>query len=537
MKSSTQVPADLTSLFEALPGPLQDTVSWLASHHVAAMIFLFLILRILASLFRLYPSRAMVLWFVGICLVATASVSPIALGGVCLAGAVVIYCYNSFKLFPVVRSTPLRWALRSFALFVTCGSVALYSFPIAVLAMDMSLVAFMFVDLLMLPWKSSFGVERQMLTVASLKKKHSIELIVSNKNPWRVLVDIRDDFPQEFELDTEEFEVVLKPRTKITLKYFCEAYRRGSYQLSYVYMRIQSLLGLWVKLVDLECPATLRVYPDMQQLGEYAILARTNRLSLMGLRRTRKIGQDNEFERLRDYTVDDNFRHIDWRSTARRNKLTVRDFQANQSQRLMFMLDCGRMMTNESQGITMLDHSINAMLMASYVALQKGDSVGLIAFSDRVHAYVPCKGSMSQLNQLIHAVHDLHPQLVESRFDQAFFYLSQQCRKRSLVLLLTNVVDEVNGNQIESHLTSVAKKHLALGVFLRDHQIFDVAEVGTESLDMVYKGAVATEIINWRSELLMDLAHRNVIALDCFPEDMTAPLVNKYLEIKARHLL
>ena len=102
------------------------------------------------------------------------------------------------------------------------------------------------------------------------------------------------------------------------------------------------------------------------------MLARTNRLSLMGVRRTRKIGQDNEFERLRDYTRDDNYKHIDWRSTARRSKLTVKDFQANQSQRLLFLIDCGRMMTNEADGLSLLDHALNAMLMLSYVALKQG---------------------------------------------------------------------------------------------------------------------------------------------------------------------
>ena len=90
----------------------------------------------------------------------------------------------------------------------------------------------------------------------------------------------------------------------------------------------------------------------MKQLAEYAMLARTNRLSLMGVRRTRKIGQDNEFERLRDYTLDDNYKHIDWRTTARRSKLTVKDFQTNQSQRIIFLLDCGRMMTNEAAGLS-----------------------------------------------------------------------------------------------------------------------------------------------------------------------------------------
>ena len=116
----------------------------------------------------------------------------------------------------------------------------------------------------------------------------------------------------------------------------------------------------------------LNVYPDMKQLSDYALLARTNRLSLIGVRKTRRVGQDNEFERLRDYTRDDNYRHIDWRSTARRRKLTVRQFQNDQSQRVIFLLDCGRMMTNERGGYSLLDHALNSTLMMAYVALVAG---------------------------------------------------------------------------------------------------------------------------------------------------------------------
>src|SRR5690606_22620489 len=130
-----------------------------------------------------------------------------------------------------------------------------------------------------------------------------------------------------------------------------------------LHLSVRSRLGFWRRLIDLPVRSEVNVYPDMKQLSEYAVLARTNRLTLMGVRRTRRIGQDNEFARLRDYTRDDNFKHIDWRSTARRQKLTVKDFQANQSQRLMFLVDCGRMMTNEAAGLSLLDHGFNAMLM------------------------------------------------------------------------------------------------------------------------------------------------------------------------------
>jgi uncharacterized protein (DUF58 family) len=219
----------------------------------------------------------------------------------------------------------------------------------------------------------------------------------------------------------------------------------------------------------------------MQQLSEYAVLARKNRLSLMGLRRTRRVGQDNEFERLRDYTVDDNYKHIDWRSTARRNKLTVKDFQTNQSQRVIFLIDSGRMMTNQSAGLSLLDHALNAMLMLSFVALRQGDAVGMVCFSDQIHSHVPVRGGMAQMNRLLHAAFDRFPQLVESRYDEAFLYLDSHCKKRSLVILITNVIDEVNARQIQQYLGVLAGRHLPLGVLLRDHRLFDAVEANCQN--------------------------------------------------------
>jgi uncharacterized protein (DUF58 family) len=246
---------------------------------------------------------------------------------------------------------------------------------------------------------------------------------------------------------------------------------------------------------------------------------------------------DHDFERLRDYSQDDNYKHIDWRATARRRKLTVRDFQTSQSQRIIFLLDCGRMMSNEAVGISLLDHSLNALLMLSFVALKQGDAVGLICFSDQIHNYVPPRGGMSQMNRLLHASFNRFPQLVESRYDAAFLHLSSYCKKRSLVVLMTNVIDEVNAHQIQRYLTTLVGRHLPLGVLLRDHRLFDAADQPHPQGVDLYCAAAAAEILTWRHQVLTDLQHQGVLALDVFPEDLTAPLVNRYLEIKARHLL
>ncbi len=404
-------------------------------------------------------------------------------------------------------------------------------------AFDGLLLAVALADLFTLPGPDSFSVERQTGRIASLRKPHAVSVTLSNLARTGYYVWVRDDVPPELCPQPDTFQLQLVPRSRAVLRYTLQPSRRGAFQLRYVHVRGRSRLGLWQRLIDYPLTSGVNVYPDLKQIGEYALLARTNRLSLMGVRRTRRIGQDNEFERLRDFTLDDNYKHIDWRSTARRLKLTVRDFQANQSQRVVFLVDCGRMMTNQAAGLSLLDHSLNAMLMLSYVALSHGDSVGLLCFSDEIHCYVPPTGGMRQMNRLLHAVFDRFPRLVESRYEEAFVYLAAHCRKRALVVLLTNLIDEVNAHQVSRYLRSFVGRNLPLGVWLRDRRLFEAADVSEPHGPALFRAAAAADIIAWRHQVLVELVTSGVLAIDTYPEQLTAPLVNRYLEIKARHLL
>lgn len=392
-------------------------------------------------------------------------------------------------------------------------------------------------DLATLPRRKSFSITRETPKIASLKKGQEVVLTLSNHSWRRFLVQLKDDIPDTFTSKPEDFNLFVRGRSRTTLHYELTSQERGAFKLENIYLRVRGRLGLWRRHLTFKCESVVNVYPDMKQMAEYALLARTNRLSLMGVRRTRKIGQDNEFERLRDYTLDDNYKFIDWRSTARRNKLTVKDFQTSQSQRIIFLLDCGRMMTNLYNGISLLDYSLNALLMLSYVALKEGDSVGLLCFSDEIHTYVPPRGGHGQMNHLLHASFDRFPKLVESRYDQAFRYLSSHCKKRSMVVLLTNVVDEVNSKQVTQYLASAVGRHLPLGVLMRDRRIFAAADQQNPTGQNLYNAAAAAELLIWRHQVLVDLEHQGAMMLDLFPEDLTAGLVNKYLEVKARHLL
>lgn len=438
--------------------------------------------------------------------------------------------------FRVHPAAPLVAALLGSSLLTF--SVLVWTEAVVVIAVaDVVIALAALADLLTLPGAKAFTAQREAMRVASLRQPHRVTIEINNLGKLPRHVTLRDDVPSEIQATPAEFHLTLGARTRSTVHYDFRSSRRGAFEFQAVHLRVRSRWGLWNRYLSSPCASTFHVYPDMLQLAEYAILARTNRLSQMGVRRTRRVGQDNEFERLRDYNVDDNFKHIDWRSTARRNRLTVKDFQANQSQRIIFMLDCGRMMTNDCLGVSLLDHSLNAMLMLSYVALRQSDHVGLICFSDQVHTFVPPRGGMKQMNHLLHAVFDRFPKLVESRYDEAFLYLRSHCQKRSLVVMMTNVIDDVNALQIEQYLTNLVGRHLPLAVLMRDHRLFDAAELSDRGGLGLYQAAAAADILNWRHQVLADLQRRGVLSLDVFPEQMTAPLVNSYLRIKARHLL
>ena len=403
---------------------------------------------------------------------------------------------------------------------------------------------------------SKISVDRSVPRTCSIGVPTPAGLVVRNGTAMTLRGRVVDDAPESFEVSVAEHDLLLEPGREMTASRRVTPGRRGAFEMEHVYLQFASPMRFWNRQVTIDLPGRINVYPDMKQLSHYALLARTNRLSQIGVRRTRRIGQDSDFERLRDYSRDDNYRHIDWRSTAKRRKLTVREFQADQSQRIVFMLDCGRMMTGThaedgERGLSLLDHALNSMLMLAYVALQQGDSVGLLCFGDKVEKWLPPRGGRGQMNRLIEAGFDQFPRMVESRYDDAFLYLSQHCKRRSMVVLATNVIDEVNASAVVSHLTHLRGDHLPLALLLRDRDLFEAAD-GYESLlgadgEMVagdaaatmtmYRSAVAADILLWREEMIRDLRHRGALVVDALPDEMTAPLVNQYLEVKAKHLL
>jgi len=290
-----------------------------------------------------------------------------------------------------------------------------------------------------LVWKLELNIVRKSPGTASLARSFSIELRVQNSGPRSLSLQVQQDLPNTMVATDLPLLVNIPSKEVRRTQFRMKAMQRGAHTLGAHYLRLRSPVGFWVRQLVIPAEDSIRVYPDVQAVRHYELLARQNR-DIFSSRVTRQRGGDTEFERLRDYLPDDEYRRIDWKATARRRKFTVREFQLERNQNVMFLLDCGRSMTSVWNDLSALDHALNSILMMSHVAVRRGDQVGLVAFDDKVRRLVKPRSGISASNRIIQSVYDLFPARVESNYEQAFQTFRTQVRKRTLVIFITHVL-------------------------------------------------------------------------------------------------
>ena len=267
--------------------------------------------------------------------------------------------------------------------------------------------------------------------------------------------DVTDEPPVPSRSEGLPFEATLVPQRELEATYHLYPQRRGANQFRNVYFRYHSPLGLWSRNVKRPLVDDVRIYPDIKNIRRFDLLAKRNRLSEMGLKLWRLRGKEGEFERLREYRREDEMRHIDWRATAKYQKLISREYTTERNQNIVILLDCGRSMLNETDGISHLDRGLNAAIILSYIALGQGDNVSLVAFSNRIERYVgPVRGKAA-IQSLIQKTYDLEPRHEASDYGLACEDLLRRQKKRALVLLITYALDDQHLDAIGRYLRTL----------------------------------------------------------------------------------
>jgi uncharacterized protein (DUF58 family) len=403
---------------------------------------------------------------------------------------------------------------------------------VTVLALDLVLLVIAGGDLLLN--RAALEASREVAALQSVGRDFTVRLTLANAGSRTLHLEVDDDAPDS--RSGLPRRLVLDSGRTVEITYDARVDRRGEHRFGDVLVRWESPLGLWMRQRALEVPSSIRVYPDFGALRQYGLTAPGGQ-QRAPVRARRRPGGENEFERLRPYVSGDAFRHIDWKATARRSQFVTREYGQESNQNIIFLIDAGRQMTGTSHGLTFFDRALNASLMMAHVALKHGDRVGMLVFDSEVRAWLPPASGSRSAHRLIRGTYDVFARGEEPDYALAFGHLGQRVRSRSLVVLVTTVVDEVNAELAEAVVHGLARRHLPVVVWLRDEDVDDVLHAPPRNLKDHYARGAAAEILTWRERSLSQLRRRGALVLDADAASLTTQLLGQYLEVKARRLL
>ncbi|MBA3312825.1 MAG: DUF58 domain-containing protein [Planctomycetaceae bacterium] len=405
------------------------------------------------------------------------------------------------------------------------------------LALTILVLVVAFVDLAISPKPFDVAVQREVGEVLSLGAENPVRVKLRNRGKRAITVELHDEPPAPSDTPDLPATAALPPGPRRVLTYHVRPHQRGDGRFGTLFLRAKSRLGFWELTAEFNEDRTIRIYPDIRSVQRTELLARQNRLAEAGVRMSKLRGRGSEFDRLREYRREDEYRGIDWKATARHTDLISREYVVERNQNVIIALDCGRGMCNALDGISHFDRTLNAAILLAYVALRQGDSVGLIAVSNKVERFVPPMRTLGSVRALVAKTYDLMPKYEATDYDLLVGELRRRFRKRSLVILCTHALDEVHLEQIVGNVRVLRSPHLVVTAFLRNVPLASRLEAVPKTDLEAFQVAAAAEIHAAQTHQLTKLTQAGVLTVDALPEDLSARLISQYLEIKARHLL
>ena len=434
---------------------------------------------------------------------------------------------------------------RRFYILLAIGLIPLslsWNFPmlrIIVFAADALLVLAAIVDYFIsrkLP--EDFTIRREFSRRFAIGDETEVRLIIENQSPHTFTMQIKDEFPPEMRLVGErEAKLKIEGQTFVRINYGLIPPRRGRYEFGQTAIRFLSKLGLIWCQKNLNQPEAVKVYPNMRRAREMELKALGARSFLAIQRKAVRRGEGREFESMRDYVRGDELRHISWTATARRAKLTTRQYQIERDQTIIIALDAGRLMTGRIGDETKFDTAIHASLALMSAAARGGDNCGLMVFGRRIKKYLPPKKGVEHIDAVLEALHDLEPELIEPSYARAFQFIAANLKKRTFVVILTDLVDKESSKELLNSLKLLRPRHLPLVVTIGDRDLNATVSQIPKELKEVFVQSAAEEIIHQREAALRMVESLGGLALDVTTNSLAPRLLETYLRVKERGLL
>lgn len=416
--------------------------------------------------------------------------------------------------------------------------VAAYSIPNLEFIADVTLASLFGVTaidtLLVFSNREPIHVQRTWQERFNLGETNKIKLKVENLSNQPFHFILYEGFPIEMQERSRSFGGMIAAGGERTFDYTFTPKSRGEFSFGDITVRIRSVFFLVSRRVEISASGKFHVYPSVLQMKKYELLVFHQQKVNSGIKKIRRLGNNSEFEQIKNYIQGDDLRTVNWKATSRKNELMVNQYQEEKSQSVYCIIDKSRNMEMDFDGLSFLDYSINASLVLSNIAIRKGDKAGLITYSDKIGTVLPAERSASQMRRMIEALYNQRTRFKEASYDLLYQSIRRSVRSRSLIVLFTNFESEFTLKRALPILRQINQKHVLVVVMFENKELQDLAFGETESLLEVYQSTVAERMISYKSMLAQTLRQNGIHTVLTLPEDLSVNTINKYLELKAK---
>jgi len=399
------------------------------------------------------------------------------------------------------------------------------------------------------------SIVRRMDSVLSVRVSNKVQLTVKNGTREILRGVIRDEIPTTFRLgdlyesltgsrkkgflkrSTNEIPFAVESGRRWEHEYAVKPPERGDEQFPGTFLRLECPFGLVTKQVHLKTLQDVRVYPNVLALREFDLLNQAGRLKEVGIRQAKMRGIGTDFESLREYAEGDDFRKIDWKATARRSRLIVRQYEVERNQSVLLCIDTGRHMMAEVDGVRKLDHVLDSMLLLAHAAAAAGDHVGLLVYNNDVVKFIAPKKGGNQVGLVVEALHNLVAEPIESDPVKGFSFLQARFKKRSFLLNFTAVEDADRAREVATSMSSLRNRHLTFLVNVSDPEVGEILSRVPRSEDELYQLRAAQWVTEDKKAAHSLMSSLGIRFIDSEPQDLAKALVNTYLDAKSRALI
>lgn len=432
-----------------------------------------------------------------------------------------------------------RWLIVAGSLSVVAlGGFYLPDMLAWLLVLDGVWVAIFVVDAFRITDPAELDVEREAPPAFSVGRALPVQYAWTNRGDQRVRLLVREVFPEPLggvQVTPREITIAALGRTREQLDVMPA--HRGKGAGGRLDLRILGPMGLAWRQARMSLPWDVTVYPSLIGASIRALPTQATRRREAGFRNIRRLGEGRVFETLKEWVPGDDTRTIDWKATARRGKVMARQYEDERRQQVLLVIDAGRAMTAESDGVSRLESVIHAALQLAHSVVEHDDNVGLMVFADEVQTFVaPARGRRA-LRAVLDGLASIEGRIVEPNYPAAFSQLAARNRKRALTVVFTDVIDRTASEALVAHVGSLRPRHLPLAVTLRDPALEALGTRRPANNVEAFERAAAEELLTAREEALAEMRRKGVLILDVSPKRAAEAVVEQYSQLKRRGLL